>query len=134
MEEKSGGKNNLISFISLNEVEKKAFICVFFISALSLLSLIQANILYVDDIARVLGNIGLWDDDGRPVASFVSRAIQLGEPLTDISPLPQIISIALYSLSSIYLGKIFRVNNLFLLSLGGIIFVILFRFIFILTH
>lgn len=124
MNKKSREKNNLISSISLNEVEKKALICVFFISALSLLSLIQANILYVDDIARVLGNIGLWDDDGRPISSFVSRAIQLGEPLTDISPLPQIISIAFYSLSSIYLGKIFRVNNLFFLSLGGIIFVL----------
>lgn len=117
-------RDNLINLISLKKVEKKALICVFLISVLSLLSLIQANVLYVDDIGRILGSFGLWDEDARPLSSLVSQAIQLGKPLTDISPLPQILSLALYSLSSIYLGKIFRVNNLVFLSLGGIAFVL----------
>ena len=115
---------NLINLISLNKVEKKAFICVFLISVLSLLSLIQANVLYVDDIGRIFSGEPFWEDDGRPLSSLASTALQLGKPLTDISPLPQILSLALYSLSSIYLGKIFRVNNLVFLSLGGIAFVL----------
>ena len=115
---------NLINLISLNKVEKKAFICVLLTSVLSLLSLIQANVLYRADIRRVLLGYYLWDDDLRPLSSLASTALQLGKPLTDISPLTQILSLALYSLSSIYLGKIFRVNSLVFLSLGGIVFVL----------
>ena len=122
--ENSSKITNLINLISLNKVEKKAFICVFLISVLSLLSLIQANVLYIDDIKRVFQSDYLWNMDGRPLSSFANIALQLGKPLTDISPLPQILSLALYSLSSIYLGKIFRVNNLVFLSLGGIVFVL----------
>ncbi len=115
---------DLINLISLHKVEKKAFICVFLISVLSLFSLIQANVLYLDDFFRVFSGNPLWERDGRPLSSLASKALQLGRPLTDISPLPQILSLALYSLSSIYLGKIFRVNNLVFLSLGGIAFVL----------
>ncbi len=115
---------NLISLILLNKVEKKAFLYVFLISILSLLSLIQANVLYIDDMVRVFSGYYLWNNDGRPLSSFASAFLQIGKPLTDISPLPQILSLVLYSLSSIYLGKIFRVNNLVLLSLGGIVFVL----------
>ena len=115
---------NLIKLILLNKVEKKAFICVFLISVLSSLSLIQANVLYNDDIVRVFSGYTFWEIDGRPLSSFASTALQLGKPLTDISPLPQILSLALYSLSSIYLGKIFRVSNLVFLSLGGTAFVL----------
>ena len=115
---------DLINLISLNKVEKKAFICVFLISIISLLSLIQANVLYLDDFKRVFSGQTFWENDGRPLSSLASVALQLGKPLTDISPLPQIISLAFYSLSSIYLGKIFKVNNLVFLTLGGLVFVL----------
>ena len=108
----------------LTKVQKKAFICIFLISVLFCFSLIQANVLYIDDIRRVLSGDPGWENDGRPLASLASIAIQLGKPLTDISPLPQILSLALYSLSSVYLGKAFGVNNLVFLSLSGIAFVL----------
>lgn len=115
---------NFMSSILLTEIEKKAFIYIFIISAISLFSLIQANVLYIDDIGRVLSGNTLWAKDGRPLSSLATQLIQLGKPLTDISPLTQILSVALYSLSAIYLGKVFRVNNLVFLSLGGIAFVL----------
>ncbi|MEL4894516.1 glucosyltransferase domain-containing protein [Crocosphaera sp. Alani8] len=115
---------NIIKLISLNKVEQKAFIYVFFVSILFLLSLIQANVLYVDDMYRVLSGYVYWNNDVRPLSTLIFKIIELGEPLTDISPLPQILSIALYSVSSIYLGKIFKVDNLIFLSLGGIAFVL----------
>ncbi len=113
-----------IDLIWLTKVEKKAFICIFLISVLFCFSLIQANVLYIDDIRRVLSGVPGWENDGRPLSSLASIAIELGKPLTDISPLPQILSVALYSLSSVYLGKVFGVNNLVFLSLSGIAFVL----------
>lgn len=71
-----------------------------------------------------MSGYSLWEKDARPLASLASIILQLGLPLTDISPLPQILSLALYSLSSVYLGKIFKVNSSVLLSLVGIIFVL----------
>ena len=115
---------NLINLISFNKIQIKAFICVFLISLLSLLSLIQANVLYIDDITRVLSGNPNWEPVGRPLSNLVTELIQLGKPLTDISPLSQILSVALYSVSSIYLGKVFRVNNLVFLTLGGVAFVL----------
>jgi hypothetical protein len=113
-----------IDLIWLTKVEKKAFICIFLISVLFCFSLIQANVLYIDDIRRVLEDDPGWENDGRPLASLASITIELGKPLTDISPLPQILCLALYSLSSVYLGKVFGVNNLVFLSLSGIAFVL----------
>ena len=117
-------RENWSDLILLDKVEKKAVIWVFLISLLCLWSLIQANVLYEDDILRVLSGDRFWNSDGRPLSSLVTIALQLGTPLTDISPLPQIMAIALYSISSIYLGKAFKVHNLVLLWLGGIVFVL----------
>ncbi len=110
--------------ISLNKKEQKAFLFIFFISLLCLSSLLQSNQLYLDDFVRVMKGTGGWEVNGRPIASFVSVLLQLGEPLTDISPLPQIICVALYALGIIYLARIFKIDNSLLLILSGIIFVI----------
>ncbi len=118
--------NKLINLILLTKTERKAFIYIFIASILSLLSLIQANVLYVDDISRVLNseNAANWQNNGRPLSTLMYLIIQIGLPLTDISPLTQILSIAIYSLTSVYLGKIFQINDFWLLVLSGIIFVL----------
>ena len=116
--------NNIFSYFSLSKTEKKAFVNIFLTSLLAMSSLLLANILYSDDITRVTTGETLWNDNGRPLSSLISILLQLGKPLTDISPLPQILAFAIYALSAIYLGKLFKVNNLLLLTLSGIIFVI----------
>ncbi len=118
--------NEIINSIRLTKTEKKAFIYIFIVSMLSLASLIQANVLYVDDISRTIetGNAANWQDNGRPLSSVMYLILQLGLPLTDISPLTQILSVAIYSLTSVYLGKIFLINDLWFLVLSGIIFVL----------
>lgn len=107
----------------LSKNEKKAYALIFLSSCLFSLSIIQSNILYVDDYRRVLTGGTYWSTDGRMLSTFLSLLLQLGDPLTDISPLPQIASIALYSLSAIYLGKAYKVNDLNLLVLSGFAFV-----------
>ncbi|WP_186375863.1 glucosyltransferase domain-containing protein [Hyella patelloides] len=87
-------------------------------------SLLLANILYSDDLTRVTTGETFWNDNGRPLSSLISLVLQLGKPLTDISPLPQVLAFAIYSLSAVYLGKLFKVHDLLLLTLSGVIFVI----------
>ncbi|MDJ0650754.1 MAG: glucosyltransferase domain-containing protein [Xenococcaceae cyanobacterium MO_188.B19] len=114
----------IFKLISLDKKYQKAFLFIFFISLVCLSSLLQANQLYMDDLYRVMEGNTHWEYNGRPIASLLTILLQLGIPLTDISPLPQIICFVLYSLSVVYLAKIFKVNDLVLLILSGIIFVI----------
>ena len=113
-----------MSYYLLSKVEKKAFINIFFITLFSMSSLLLANLLYSDDLTRVTTGETFWNDNGRPFASLISIGLQLGKPLTDISPLPQVLAFAIYSLSAVYLGKLFKVNDLLLLTLSGVIFVL----------
>lgn len=113
-----------LNFFSLNEQEKKVFIYIFIISLVCLFSLLQANILYLDDFIRVIeGDVG-WNGNARPMATIISVLLQWAMPLTDISPLPQIICFVLYCLGFIYLSRIFKINSFLLLVLSGVIFLI----------
>lgn len=107
-----------------SKVELKAFISIFFITLVAMSSLLLANGLYSDDFTRVISGEPLWNANGRPLSTFISVALQFGKPLTNISPLPQLFAFTLYSLSAIYLGRLFKVNDLLLLTLSGVIFVI----------
>ena len=115
---------NIISYLLLSKVEKKAFVNIFLIALLAMSSLLTANILYSDDLTRVTTGETFWNANGRPLASLISLVLQLGKPLTDISPLPQILALAIYALSAVYLGKLFQVDNLLLLTLCGTVFVL----------
>lgn len=114
----------MFQLISLNQKQQKAFLWIFLISLLSLSSLLQSNVLYQDDLYRVMDGKTYWEQNGRPIASISTILLQMGTPITDISPLPQIIGITLYSLSVIYIAKLFKIDNLVILTLSGIIFVI----------
>lgn len=110
--------------ISLNKKQQKAFLFIFFISLVGLSSLLQSNSLHLDDYWRLVdGNMG-WDFNARPLATQVNVLFQLGKPFTDISPLTQILGIAVYSLGLVYIGKKFQINNLLLFILSGAIFVL----------
>lgn len=114
----------LFSLFSLSKIEKKAFVYIFVATLFTMSSLLIANILYSDDLTRVTTGETFWNDNGRPLSTLVSIILQLGQPLTDISPLPQLLAFAIYALSAVFLGKLFQVHNLLLLTLCGIVFVL----------
>ena len=116
--------NNIFRYFLLSKVEKKAFINIFLITLFAMSSLLLANILYADDLTRLVTGKIFWNDVARPLSSLVSVVLQLGKPLTNISPLPRVLAFAVYSLSAIYLGKLFKVHNLLFLTLSGIVFVL----------
>jgi hypothetical protein len=117
-------KRQFFKLISLNKKEQKAFLFIFFISLVCLSSLLQSNQLYMDDYYRVMDGRTLWSQNSKPIASFITVLLQLGTPLTDISPLPQILCFVLYSLSIVYVAKLFEINDLVILILSGLVFVI----------
>ena len=117
-------KRLFFKLIGLNKKEQKAFLFIFFISLVCLSSFLQSNQLYMDDFWRLMEGATYWKENGRPMASWITLLLQSGRPLTDISPLPQILCFVLYSLSIVYVAKLFEINNLVILSLSGLVFVL----------
>lgn len=60
---------------------------------------------YIDDIGRSLEGYSGWSRNGRPLADLFFYAISFGAPLPDISPLPQILGIALLALGIYLTGR-----------------------------
>ena len=76
---------------------------------LGILTIIRANFLYFDDIARtILGNRG-WSVWSRYVSDFLSVFIHADTNLTDISPIPQLFAILILAISSLLL--VYIVSN-----------------------
>jgi len=55
-----------------------------------LLPILAAETFYIDDLGRSLHGYLGWGRDARPLANVVMEVLNLGTPLVDLSPLPQI--------------------------------------------
>ncbi len=64
--------------------------CVLFV-----LPIVIANVYYIDDLGRAIDGYTGWGRDGRPMADVIMIALNLGKTLTDLAPLPLLISAAL---------------------------------------
>jgi len=71
---------------------------------LGILTIIRANVLYIDDIGRAAdGYRGWFFAWSRYVSEFLSIFIHADTNLTDISPIPQLLAIIILSISSLIL-------------------------------
>ncbi|WP_193130551.1 glucosyltransferase domain-containing protein [Enterobacter kobei] len=68
-------------------------------------NVLSTNYYYIDDLGRSLEGYSGWSRNGRPLADLFFYVISFGAPLPDISPLPQILGIALLSLGAYLTGK-----------------------------
>lgn len=59
--------------------------------------IILADQYYVDDIGRASGGYTMWGVDGRPFADYIMQAINFSSRLSDLAPLPIILSVAILS-------------------------------------
>jgi len=76
------------------------------ISFLYSMPLIFSSFLYLDDIFRATsGWMGYWLYDARPVTYMIMQVLNLGNVISDIAPLPTIISIFCMSLASTILAS-----------------------------
>ena len=70
---------------------------------LGVLTILRANYLYVDDIGRAIEGYRRWYNWSRYVSEFGSIFIHADTRLTDISPLPQLLSVFIMAISSVLL-------------------------------
>ena len=81
----------------------KPVLLMFGVYFLGILTIIRANFLYMDDIARSIGGYRGWYNWSRYVSEFLSVIIHGDTNLTDISPLPQLLAILILAVSSVLL-------------------------------
>ncbi|MEG5919177.1 glucosyltransferase domain-containing protein [Enterobacter hormaechei] len=86
-------------------VSLKPLIIIFGLIFLCYYNVLSTNYYYIDDLGRSLEGYSGWSRNGRPLADLFFYVISFGAPLPDISPLPQILGIALLSLGAYLTGK-----------------------------
>lgn len=93
-------------FKFLNDNENKIAIIVFIMSGFYILPFINANLFYVDDLSRATTGYVGWGILGRPLSDSVMLFMSFSDfRLTDVSPLPIIISALVLSMTIIYCAK-----------------------------
>jgi Glucosyl transferase GtrII len=71
--------------------------------------ILQADRFISDDWNRVVLGKSDWDADGRPLTELIMRVVDLGLPMLDISPLPQLCALACYAGIAVVLARKFRI-------------------------
>ncbi|PWM83748.1 MAG: hypothetical protein DBY31_01250 [Succinivibrio sp.] len=89
----------------------QSFLLLFFLSFLSVFSLIRENVSYIDDYFRSLYGLGDWLNYSRYTSEYFSKLVHSSSFLADISPIPQIIAISELACSGIMLMYIFTNSN-----------------------
>ncbi len=87
------------------------FILLFALFTMAFYPIFRANIEYVDDAQRKFTGVVGYEYFSRFISSFLSKLINTHTYLADISPLPQLIAIAVLSISAICLLRVFWAKN-----------------------
>ncbi|ANN76852.1 glucosyltransferase domain-containing protein [Bordetella flabilis] len=87
-----------------------------FLAALSLYGLaiwpiLHADRFYIDDLGRAYAGYLGWSSDGRPLANVVMELFNLGTPLTDLSPLPQVAALLLFAMLAVQVARRFGIGG-----------------------
>ncbi len=100
------------------------FFYLFSISFLYIFPILLANRYYIDDLGRGLYGYSRWKLDGRPLANVLMQILNFGKPLLDLSPITQILSIFVLSISlTFYANKYFKKGSAFSVSVCLFLFV-----------
>ncbi len=71
--------------------------------------ILRADRFYIDDLGRSLSGYLGWGKDGRPLSNVVMEVLNLGTPLTDLSPLPQLLCLAIFAYLAVAVAKRFDI-------------------------
>ena len=78
---------------------------------LVLLPILAADTFYIDDLGRSLHGYLGWGRDARPLANVVMEALNLGTPLVDLSPLPQLAAAMLFAGLAVTVARRFGLSG-----------------------
>lgn len=97
-------KNNIqITYYNFVKWKKQCIFLLFFYT-IAISSILRSNYGYVDDIGRIITGSRGWDDFSRYVNQILSVLIHGDAILNDISPLPQLLAIAIITIASLILA------------------------------
>ena len=81
----------------------KAIMILFLIYVVGFSAVLRTNFYYLDDNGRAAYGYKTWDYFGRYFSTGVSTLLQVGDYLTDIAPLPQLLALLIMALAGITL-------------------------------
>ncbi len=73
--------------------------------------ILRADRYYVDDLGRVRSGYTGWTGDGRPLTSFIMQSLNMGTPLTDLTPLPQMLAALLLGGCALLVARKFGIRD-----------------------
>ncbi|MHA0866193.1 glucosyltransferase domain-containing protein [Enterobacter wuhouensis] len=114
--------SNVWAFFKNN---RRPILWVFGLCILYVLPIIMADRLYVDDLGRTtLGYYG-WIGNGRPLAEVLMLALSFGGLDLDVSPLPLLIAVIIYSIVSVaYVKSIIPNKNALITVIASLSFIL----------
>lgn len=80
---------------------KKAVFLLFALYVLGISAILRANMYYQDDAGRAAYGYKHWDYFGRYLSTGLSTLVHMGNYLTDIAPLPQILAMLMMAVSGV---------------------------------
>lgn len=95
------------------------FVVSFLLYLLILLPIVFADRYHLEDWRRLIRGSYGWTGEGRPLADLLMIALNFGGSLKDISPLPQLLGIALLALATVFLGRKFAISTPLLAALAA---------------
>lgn len=79
----------------------KAVLILFVIYAVGISAVLHANFYYQDDVSRAAYGYKQWDYFGRYLSTALSTLVHMGDYLTDIAPLPQLLAMLIMAVSAV---------------------------------
>ncbi|HEY0294876.1 MAG TPA: glucosyltransferase domain-containing protein [Bordetella sp.] len=90
---------------------KPLFLAALVLNGIVAYCILHADRLYVDDLGRVHSGYTGWTGDGRPLTTLIMQALNMGTPLTDLTPLPQILAVLLLSWCALLVARKFEIRD-----------------------
>jgi hypothetical protein len=81
------------------------------LNALVLVPIILADRFISDDWGRAVRGYAAWLDQGRPLTEVLMLAVNLGLPMNDFSPLPQVGALLIYGVIALVIAKRFSFGS-----------------------
>lgn len=86
------------------KIKAKDFYICFLLSAMSVLTIILSGRFYVDDLGRSQLGYLWWGSNGRPLSDYIMTSLNFNSVISDIYPIPQILSVCIICLVALYLS------------------------------
>ncbi|AOB33158.1 hypothetical protein AKI39_24025 [Bordetella sp. H567] len=99
----------MLSNASPTPSRKHVFIAALLLYALVMWPILHADRFYIDDLGRALHGYLGWTSDGRPLANLVVETMNLGAPISDLSPLPQLLALLLLAYLAVTVSSKFNI-------------------------